>query len=90
MRRHIDPESRQARDRASLRAKVAKSIDCILLLLCLAAIGVVGSDERLLNGFRLFATLIERHARHFATGRTGNSSALGNRPDSRPALIQIK
>jgi hypothetical protein len=61
-----------------------------LLLLCLAAIGVGGSDERLLNGFRLFATLIERHARLYATGKTGSSSPPVCRPDPPPALIQIK
>ena len=88
MRRDVDQARR--RDGKQPRKSLAKSTDCILLLLCLAAIGAGGSDERLVNGVRLFAALIQRHARHCAESAAG--SARDTEAAARPhgPLMQIK
>lgn len=74
MRRAIDQNSRHRREHKCARTALAKSADCILLVLWLAAIGAGGGDERLVNGLRLFASLVQRHSRLYSAGNSKNVS----------------
>jgi hypothetical protein len=56
-------------------SRLAKSTDGVLLLLCLAGLGASAGDERLVNGFRLVAAMIQRHVRFGNGAKSGNSQA---------------
>src|SRR3954467_12666073 len=70
IRHRIDQAGRRRLRGRRFTARLAKSTDGVLLLLCLAGLGMSAGDERLVNGVRLFAAMIQRHARLYSGGKS--------------------
>ena len=74
-RHRIDQATARRLRARRFSSRLTKSTDGVLLLLCLAGLGASAGDERLINGFRLVAAMIQRHGRLVNGGKSDNLRA---------------